>query len=182
MSIWKKLFGASPTPPPSLGTAGGGPEDGFAKTPERRTFHHLFIGRDSVVIPTVARTTTGLFLDFEPVAVLPLSDPAAIRASLTELITQGNPEIPLPPRDAYRPPAGRYAGIKSWPALIRKFDCIGFSQEGDEFRIDFSPHDAMADDPARARRVPAADIVAEVLGQILATKTVTADSEAPHGS
>ena len=142
MSIWKKLFGGSPASASDSGIDNVSREDTPPKVPVRKQFHHIFVNRDRVVIPTVARTTNGHWLDVEPVVVLPLSDPEAIRAALTNLIAQGNPEIPSPQRGEYHEPVSRCAGLRNWSAFAKKFDAIAFTRNGDEFTRSNSPRAA----------------------------------------
>ena len=136
-------------------------------------FHHIFVGRNLVIIPTVARTTTGLFLDVEPVAALPYSDPEAIRTVLITLLAQGNPEVPLPSRDGYKPVVYPYAGVKSWPAFEKKFDCIAIKHDGTEYQIVFTSrdeHGRVVDDPSRTERVSNETVITRVLDHVLSSK------------
>jgi hypothetical protein len=135
-----------------------------------QAFHHIFIGRDSVIIPTVARTTTGLFLDVEPVVAASISDSEMIRQAIKTRIEQGNPEVPNPSRDGYEPVVCRYAGVKRWSSFIKKFDCIGFTRDDDEFQIEFTGRDLkglLVDDPSRSERVRASDIVERLAFHIM---------------
>ena len=129
--------------------------------------HHIYIGGDVVILLTLGRTPNGMFLDAEPVAVAPLADPEAIRRALTELIERGNPEIPLPSRDTYRPVVLSDGGVKSWSKFSKKFGAILFVLDGSEYRLDFAAAGSNADDPARTERVAPDDLVSQVLAHIL---------------
>ena len=86
---------------------------------------------------------------------------------LTELIERGNPEIPLPSRDTYRPVVLSYGGVKSWSKFSKKFGAILFVLDGSEYRLDFAAAGSNADDPARTERVAPDDLLSKVLAHIL---------------
>jgi hypothetical protein len=126
--------------------------------------YHVYIGRDVVILPTLSHTS----LDVEPVAVVKLSDPEGIRAALIELIERGNPEVPPPSRDGYRPVVLSYAGVKSWSAFSKEFGAILFIRDGNEYRLEFAAAGSNADDPARSERVAPEEVISRVLAHILA--------------
>jgi hypothetical protein len=78
----------------------------------------------------------GFFLDVEPVAVVPLSNTAAVHQAFAETIARGNPKVPIPKPPEYPPPVVlKYAGVKSWATFARKTSTWAVYNDDDAFRI-----------------------------------------------
>lgn len=81
---------------------------------------HCFLRKRVVYIPTQGMISKGLYLDIEPVSVVPLSNTDALRAAFADTIARGNPLTPHPqPPEALPPLLPKYAGVKSWSAFSR---------------------------------------------------------------
>jgi len=81
----------------------------------------LYALRDRVILPTIAETPDGIYLEMEPVTVLGASDVQGLEAALRERRARGNPVVAGPglqgwPRHVVLP----YAGVKSNAALQKK--------------------------------------------------------------
>ena len=75
--------------------------------------------KDSVYVPTVAKTEAGFYQAIEPVAVVKLSDSQGLTKVLKAMLLKGNPIIPTPkPAGRATSPILKYSPIKSLP----KFD------------------------------------------------------------
>ena len=59
-------------------------------------FLHFYSRNNQVVIPTVARTEDGFFLDVDPVIVIEISAPEVLREKLGGLLSAENPTIATP--------------------------------------------------------------------------------------
>jgi hypothetical protein len=134
--------------------------------------------RDSVYVPTVARTEAGFYRTIEPVAVVKLSDSQGLMNVLKAMLHKGNPVIPTPK------PAGRatsvilkYSPIKS----LSKFDKEAsywqvYEKEG---IYEFGPLKRRADrgweeDPERIRKMPPGTTLDDLVDQVV--KSVQASS------
>ena len=139
-----------------------------------RPLWHLYVGRDRVLIPTVARTTAGFFLDVEPVASIPITDEPALRAALTTTLAAGNPEVPTPTRQSFPTPVVYpYAGVKSWPAFEKRFLCITLSRCDDHFEIQLTSRDSRGrwnDTPTQVERVPLDAAISETLCHVFSNQ------------
>lgn len=81
---------------------------------------HCFLRKRVVYIPTQGMISKGLYLDIEPVSVVPLSNTDALRAAFADTIARGNPLTPRPqPPQALPPLLPKYAGVKTWRAFAR---------------------------------------------------------------
>jgi len=81
---------------------------------------HCYLRNGIVYIPTQGEIHKGLYLDVEPVAVVPLSDRAALHRAFAETIARGNPNVPLPKQSEIPPPLlPKYAGVKAWSTFAR---------------------------------------------------------------
>jgi hypothetical protein len=85
-------------------------------------FIECYLREGTVYIPTVVRQTSSpVYNMIEPIAVVPVNDPDAVRAALLDSLNRGNAIIPDPnPRKRDAPPAIlKYARVRSWWAFFR---------------------------------------------------------------
>ena len=54
-----------------------------------------------VLVPTMAKTDAGFWLEVDPVEQAATSDVGSIAAALQRCATRGNPTVPTPPRSAF---------------------------------------------------------------------------------
>jgi hypothetical protein len=74
-----------------------------------------------VIIPTMARTEDGIYLEVEPVTVVVDPDAQGLTAALRQSRARGNPRVPNPGPNGYPPHyVLSYAGLKSNAALQKK--------------------------------------------------------------
>lgn len=62
------------------------------------SFFHFYVRNGKAIIPTVAMTEEGFYLDIEPVSVVNLSDKQLLREKLLSAIESENRQIPTPER------------------------------------------------------------------------------------
>ena len=81
---------------------------------------HSYLKSGIVYVPTVAKLTTGAYLDIDPVAVENVANAVGLRHALLEANDRKNPVISPPPKGKWPPPVLlKYAGVKSWSAFAR---------------------------------------------------------------
>lgn len=125
------------------------------------------------LVPAVARTDAGYYLDQGPVAVVAGDDRHGLEMTLAEAIARGNPTVPAPSRANFPVPVVlEPAGVKSWPAFEKR--SIGWTVEGDaQTGFDVlvtgrSASGAWEDAPEQTTRVPgtAAAVASAILGHL----------------
>jgi hypothetical protein len=91
-----------------------------------------------VYVPTVARRASSpIYTTIEPIAVVPLNDPDAVRAALLDSVKKGNAIIPDPDPQALRVPPIilKYARVRSWSAFFRTAWSWSITQEHRAYQI-----------------------------------------------
>jgi hypothetical protein len=74
----------------------------------------IFVFKEQVFVPTMARTKAGFYMGIEPVEVVDARDHAAVEQALMRAISRGNPSIPTPVRATFpKNPLLKYAKLKS---------------------------------------------------------------------
>lgn len=94
------------------------------------TLIHLYKVHDQFLVPVVAETTAGYFLDVDPVERVPASDRDALVGVLDRELTRGNPVVPSPSRDNFPAPVVlKPAAVRSWKALERIATIVSISSD-----------------------------------------------------
>lgn len=62
------------------------------------SFFHFYVRNGKAVIPTVAITEEGFYLDIEPVSIVNVSDKELLKEKLLSAIASENPRVPTPER------------------------------------------------------------------------------------
>ena len=98
---------------------------------------NVYACNGKVVVPTLAQTEAGFYMEKEPVEVAAETDEAAIAAAIARAMSRGNPSIPTPPRGAKLPPPVvlRPAGVRSWAALERIARTWSIAEDHGRFRL-----------------------------------------------
>lgn len=82
--------------------------------------YHSYLKNALVYVPTVVKLHTGVYMDVDPVAVLPVVNTDGLRRALLEAIARKNAIVPNPPKDDWPPPVLlKYAGAKTRSAFAR---------------------------------------------------------------
>ena len=87
-------------------------------------------------VPTSGNVHPGLHRDIEPVAVVPVSNPDAIREALKATIARGNPPTPHYPRGSRpQPVVLKYADVKTWSAFARGMSSWSIKEKDESYQI-----------------------------------------------
>jgi hypothetical protein len=82
--------------------------------------YKCYLKRGTVYLPTTVNQGTALYMDVDPVTVVPATDTESLRRAMRETIPQQNAFVPPSPEDARKPPVLlKYTGDKSWSAFKR---------------------------------------------------------------
>jgi hypothetical protein len=77
-------------------------------------FWLIFVFKEQVFVPTMARTEAGFYIGIEPVEVVDVRDHGAVEQALMRAISRGNPSVPTPSRANFpKNPLLKYAKVKS---------------------------------------------------------------------
>jgi hypothetical protein len=80
----------------------------------------VYVRKGKAIIPTIAQTEAGYWLDVKPVEVADVADRPALIAALQHTVARGNPTVPVPTRAAFPEPVVLpYAGVKTWSAFTK---------------------------------------------------------------
>ncbi len=102
----------------------------------------LYIIGNKAIIPTVARTQAGYYLEVEPVTHLDLADPKLSEA-MRKSLDGGNPIVPTSSRATFPEPVVlRYTGAKSWKKFAELADCWTVTERNGTFVLGRSERDA----------------------------------------
>jgi hypothetical protein len=84
-------------------------------------FWLIFVFKDQVFVPTMARTEAGFYMGIEPVEVVDARDHTSVEQALMRVISRGNPSIPTPTRAAFpKNPLLKYAKLNSDSSFDRQ--------------------------------------------------------------
>jgi hypothetical protein len=122
-------------------------------------FWLIFVFKEQVFVPTMARTEAGFYIGIEPVEVVDLCDHAAVEQALIRTISRGNPSVPTPSRANFpKNPLLKYAKVKS----DSSFDKVAKSwklskRDGAYFIVPYRPRKdrGQEEDTERGEAMPA---------------------------
>lgn len=90
-----------------------------------RAMWHVYVRKGIALIPNVARTDAGFFLDVDPVRVVGLNEPQALAAAIEQAMAAGNPQVPTPTRAAFPTPVIlKPARVKTWKGFVHGGACF----------------------------------------------------------
>jgi hypothetical protein len=97
----------------------------------------IFLFKEQVLIPTMARTTAGFYMGIEPVEVVDVRDPAALEQAIIRVVKRGNPWVPTPPGGAKFPKSVllKYAKLKSDSIFDKLSECWQLSKREGAYQI-----------------------------------------------
>jgi len=96
----------------------------------------IYLRRGRVLIPTLARTQYGVYIEVEPVEVASADNIAEIDDALQTALSRGNPSIPHPDRDNFPTPVVmRHAEVKSWSSFVKGTKVWSVSSESDTWTL-----------------------------------------------
>src|SRR5215469_14412172 len=97
---------------------------------------HLYLRRNTVYIPTVAKTEAGYHMGVDPVSTVSVSDFDALQAAIVKVINRGNPSVPTPTRATFpQPVVLKHAGLKSWATFEKDATYCKITEKDSRYRI-----------------------------------------------
>jgi hypothetical protein len=82
--------------------------------------YQLYLKKGTVYIPTTVNQARAVYMEVEPVTVVPVADSKTLRRAMRDTIPKENRFVPPSVEDARKPPVLlKYTGDKSWPAFMR---------------------------------------------------------------
>jgi hypothetical protein len=82
--------------------------------------YKLYLKKGTVYIPTTVNQARAVYMDVEPVTVVPVTNKDAMRRAMRDTIPNENRFVPPSVEDARKPPVLlKYTGDKSWAAFMR---------------------------------------------------------------
>jgi hypothetical protein len=125
---------------------------------EVRPIWHVYVRKGMALIPDVAQTEAGYFLDVPPVRVAELRDLQAMASAIEQAMAAGNPRVPTPTRAAFPEPVIlRPARVKNWNTFEKRGACFTILRGGSELEIAESGRNDSGDwvdAPALSQRLP----------------------------
>jgi hypothetical protein len=101
-----------------------------------RPLWNVYVVRGMALVPNVARTEAGYFLDVEPVRVAKVDDLQSLASAIEQAMAAGNPRVATPTRAAFpKPVVLEPAGMKTWKALERTGAAFTIFRGEDELEI-----------------------------------------------
>jgi hypothetical protein len=128
---------------------------------------HVYFRSGQFILPVVAKTEAGFFLDVEPVRGVLLDDTAGLEKALGDVIGQGNPVRPTPCRASFpKPVVLPLAKVKTWATFEKKSVCWTVTREHERYVVAVTgraPDGGWTDDPSGTIMVgPAAGVTGVV--------------------
>jgi hypothetical protein len=97
---------------------------------------HSYLKNGIVYVPTVAKLTTGAYVDVDPVAVESVANTVGLHRAFSEAIARENAIINPPSKGKWPPPVVlKYAGTKSWPAFARDMSMWSIEESSETYQI-----------------------------------------------
>jgi hypothetical protein len=143
-------------------------------------FVECYLREGTVYVPTVVRRASSpIYNIIEPIPVVPLNNPDAVRAALLNSLNRGNAIVPDPdPRDRDAPPAIlKYARVRSWSAFFRTAFSWSITQEDGVYQIQGHrkhPKGSWEEDQSQKVQFPRQATHQDVIDRILAILRETA--------
>jgi len=140
---------------------------------------HVYVRKDIALVPNVAQTEAGYFLDTEPVRVAKLDDIQSLAAAIDQALAVGNPRIETPTRAAFpRPVILKPAGVKNWNAFVEKGACFTILREDAALELaetGRTEDGEWIDAPSLTQRLPASSSAFDIATRIVERASQRAD-------
>jgi hypothetical protein len=82
--------------------------------------YQLYLKKGTVYIPTTVNQARAVYMEVEPVTVVPVADSKTLRRAMRDTIPKENRFVPPSIEDARKPAVVlKYTGDKSWSAFMR---------------------------------------------------------------
>jgi hypothetical protein len=134
--------------------------------------YNCYLKKDRVYLPTVVHQATAVYMDVEPVTIVPATDTDRLRRALLETISKPNAFVPASVRDAREPSVVlKHSGDKSWPAFQRGASCWVIKHKGGQYKIaGYRTHSKgyWEEDPEQIVKFPPGTTVDSVIDRMIA--------------
>src|SRR5579884_1186586 len=98
--------------------------------------HNCYLKRNIVYLPTVVSQGTAVYMEIEPVTVVPVADTEDLRRALRDTMTQPNAFVPPSLEDARKSAVLlKYTGDRSWAALMRGASLWSIKERNGTYQI-----------------------------------------------
>ncbi len=132
----------------------------------------IYLRKNIVYLPTMARTEAGIYSGIDPVTVVPVTDAGAFTVAIRETMARGNPIIPTPKRDSWPEPVVlKYAKVKSWTAFEKDASIWTVEEKAGIYHISPGrrhPDGGWEDDPVRIETFPKGATIDDVARRVVA--------------
>jgi hypothetical protein len=99
--------------------------------------YKLYLKKSTVYIPTTVNQARAVYMDVEPVTVVPVADTEALRRAMRDTIPKENRFVPPSVEDARKPPVLlKYTGDKSWSAFMRGTSPYSIYEKDGKYQIE----------------------------------------------
>jgi hypothetical protein len=134
--------------------------------------YKALLKRGMVYLPTTVNQGKALYMDVEPVTVVPVADTEALRRALRNTIPKQNPFVPPSVEDARKPPVLlKYTGDKSWSAFMRGTSPWSIHEKDGMYRIaGYRTHSKgyWERDPDQTTEFPPGTAIDDVIDRLIA--------------
>lgn len=97
---------------------------------------HVYYRSRQFLVPVVAQTKAGFFLDIEPVLTVQFGDVDDLEKALVFVIAAGNPKTETPSRGSFpRPAVLGPARVKTWATFEKKSICWTITDNGSDYLV-----------------------------------------------
>ena len=134
--------------------------------------YKLYLKKGTVYLPTVVNQGIAVYMDVEPVTVVPVADTEGLRRALRNTIPTANAFLAPSPEDGRRPPVIlKYTGDKSWSAFSRSASAWSIYEKNGIYRIaPYRTHQKgyWEEDPDREIEFPPRTPINDVIERMIA--------------
>ena len=147
--------------------------------------YKCYLKRGNVYVPTVVRLQSPVYMDVEPVAVVPVTDTAGLRKAFFDTIARKNDSVtPSIEQIRGRPAVLKYSRDRSWSAFQRGAADWHIDEKNGNYRI--VPHRTHAkgyweEDPDQTIRFPSGTKIDRVIDRVIAILQDAAAQHPPDG-
>jgi hypothetical protein len=134
----------------------------------------IFLLKEQIFIPTMAKTKAGFYIGIEPVDVVDARDRAALEQAIIRVVKRGNPTVPTPQGGANFPKSVLLKYAKMKMKSISSFDKLAKSwqlskREGAFLIVPYRPRQdrGMEEDTERGEAIPVDVSLETVVGRLI---------------
>ncbi len=133
--------------------------------------YKCYLKNRTVYIPTTVSQGRALYMDVEPVTVVPIADVQRLRGAMRETIPKENKFVAPSVEDARKPPVLlKYTGDKSWSAFKRGASSWSIYEKDGNYQIEghrTHPKGYWEEDPEQIIKFPPGTKVDDVIERMI---------------